>query len=146
MKQAQTQPAATPDALGRVMRAVVLMLLAGLVFPAHGMAISVSDFVKLQDQDAQTRELQRAINNVLTPLQKSLRSAVDAKGNPKTATQMKLDSERADLILEIMDFKDVKAFEAMILDAFNRQPTVDLEKVIIAYIIEQLKHGPAKAR
>jgi hypothetical protein len=130
----------------RTTLALILLAIAGALTAESALAITVETLVSQQDRSLQAKELEEATNNVLNPIQKNLRSAIDAQGNPKTEPQKRMDRERADRILDIMQHIDHKKMAAMIMDANDRQPTVDLEKVIIAYILQELQKETADSQ
>jgi endonuclease I len=124
--------------------AAIFLSVAGTLIPMSGLAITVATFVSQNDQALQATELRQAINNVINAIQTNLRSVHNADGSTKTAEQLRLDRERADRILDIMKHVDHQQLAAMIMDANDRQPNVELEKVIIAYIFQELQQTPGK--
>jgi hypothetical protein len=127
--------------LGRTRTALAAMFLsvAGALTPVSVSAITVGTFVSQEDHSLRANELQQAINNVLGPIQKKLRSAKDVQGNPKSEQQMRQDSQLADRILDIMNHIDQDELARMMVDASRRQPNVQMEDVIATYIVQQLK-------
>jgi L-asparaginase II len=119
--------------------AAIFLSVMGALAPVPASAIPVSTYISEQDQSVRIREMREAINNVLGPAQKKLNSATDDKGNPKSEQQMRQDSELADRILAIMNHIDQDKLALMVVEASRREPNVQLEDVIKAYIFQQLK-------
>jgi hypothetical protein len=130
----------------RTVLAVIAFSVAGALTPLPALAISVSTYVSQQDQSLQNKELREAINNVINGSEKTLLAPVDANGNQKTEDQRRQDIEQADRIVAIIKKIDTTKMALMILDANKRQPNVDLEKVIIAYIYQELQQPQSPAK
>jgi hypothetical protein len=123
----------------RIALAAIFLSVAGALTPVPASAIPVATYISQQDQSVRIREMRQAINNVLGPIERKLNSPNDAKGNPKSEQQMRQDSQLADRILDIMNHIDQDELARMLVDASRREPNVQVEDVIKAYIFQQLK-------
>ena len=119
--------------------AAVFLSVAGALIPVSALAITVATFVSQQDQSLQAKELEHAINQVVNSSQTPLRSPRDKNGNLKSEEQWRQDRELADRILNILNNIDQDKLALMLVNASRQEPNVQLEDVIKAYIVQELK-------
>jgi hypothetical protein len=130
----------------RIALAAIFLSVASTLAPVPALAIPVSTFVSQRDQSLQAKELEEAINNVINGIEKRLFSSIDADGSQKTEDQRRRDIQQADRIVTIVKNMDNTKIMLMIMDANRREPNVDLEKVIIAYIYQELQQPQSPAK
>jgi hypothetical protein len=106
--------------------AVVFFAVAMVVKPVPAIAVPVSAYVSERDPSVRADEMQQAINNVINSSEKTL------------------DRASAQRVLDILRHLDPTEMALLINDANKREPNVDLQKVVLAYVYQELQQRPGR--